>query len=169
MFGKTLVGIAVLSLCTCLGLGHGMAQGKKINGKQIVGSWILASISNTSPDGKTIQAFSAGDGMVVFAANGTFVQALIRSDIPKFSANNRNSGTPDENKAVVQHSLTFIGTYKISDDGTLTLHVDRSTFPNWNGTDQKRDITSLTASELKWHNPLATVGGTIETSWKRNK
>jgi hypothetical protein len=45
----------------------------------------------------------------------------------------------------------------------------RSTFPNWNGLDQKRLITSLTADELKCTNPAASVGGTAELVWKRVK
>ena len=38
---------------------------------------------------------------------------------------------------------------------------------NWNGTDQKRLIGSLTADELKYTNPAASVGGTAELTWKR--
>jgi hypothetical protein len=79
-------------------------------------------------------------------------------------------GTPEENKAILHGSLLLFGTYSLDEaDGTLTLHMERSSFPNWNGTDQKRVITSLTANELKWHNPAASVGGTTETVWKRGK
>jgi Lipocalin-like domain len=51
----------------------------------------------------------------------------------------------------------------------LTLHIERSSFPNWSGTDQKRIIRSLTADELKYTNPSASVGGTAELAWKRVK
>ena len=67
--------------------------------------------------------------------------------------NNRNTETPDENKAVVQASLALFGTYKVNKDGTMTLRIDRSSFPNWNGTDQSRTVTTLTDKELTWHNP----------------
>jgi hypothetical protein len=114
-----------------------------------------------------MQGFGLSDGVVVFEPNGRFVQALARSDLPKFASNNRSTGTADENKAVVQGSLILFGTYSVADDGALTLHMERSTFPNWNGSDQKRTITSLTSDELKWHNPAASIGGTTETVWKR--
>jgi hypothetical protein len=141
----------------------------KINKKQLVGSWALVSITNTLPDGKKTVGFGANEGVMIFGADGKFIQALVRSDIPKFASNNRNTGSPDENQAVVQKSLVFFGTYTVNNDGTLMLHIQNSTFPNWNGTDQKRMITTLTATELKWHNPAATVGGTTETDWKRTK
>ena len=168
MLAKT--SIAMLCVGVALTLTDATAQGiKKIDKTKLVGSWTLVSINNTLPDGKTMQGFGSNDGVVVFEANGKFVQALARSDLPKFASNNRSTGSPDENKAVIQGSLTLFGTYTATDDGALTLHMERSTFPNWNGTDQKRTITSLTANELKWHNPAATIGGTTDTVWKRTQ
>jgi hypothetical protein len=106
----------------------------------------------------------------MFDRSGHFVQVLARADMPKFASNNRNTGTADENKAVVQGSLAIYGTYAASPkDGTITLHVDRSSYPNWSGGDQKRIVTSLTASELKWDVPAPSIGGSSSASWKRSK
>jgi len=167
-----LLGITLAMLCVgiALTMSNAMAQGvSKIDKTKIVGSWTVVSATVTTADGKTIQTFGPNDGMAIFNANGTSVQVFVRSDLPKFASNNRNTGSPDENKAIVQNSLAFFGTYTVSDDGTLTLHIERCTFPNFNGTDQKRLITSLTADELKWHTPAASVGGTAELVWKRTK
>jgi Lipocalin-like domain len=163
--------LAVLCIGIAISATGAMAQGKsKVDKAKLVGAWTLVSIDNTMPDGKTIRSFDQNDGVVIFEANGRFVQFLARSDLPKFASNNRNTGSPDENKAIIQGSLAYSGTYTVNaKDGTVTLRIERSTFPNWNGTDQKRTITALTANELKWHNPAATVGGTTETDWKRNK
>ena len=78
---------------------------------------------------------------------------------------------PRTRTTVVQGSITYFGTYSVNEgDGTLTLHIVRSSFPNWNGTDQeKRLIGSLTADELKYTNPAASVGGTAELTWKQFK
>ena len=58
----------------------------------------------------------------------------------------------------------FFGSYGVNEaDKTLTLRVDGSTYPNLEGTTQKRTITSLTAGdELTWTNP-ANKG---EVAWK---
>jgi hypothetical protein len=167
---RTVTTMAMLCVGIALTMTGAIAQGKsKIDKEKLVGSWTLVSITNTLSDGKSVQGFASNDGVVIFERNGKFVQALARSDLAKFASNNRNTGSADENKSVVQGSLTLFGTYKVNSDGTLTLHIERSTFPNWNSTDQNRTITSLTANELKWHNPVATVGGTTETIWKRTK
>ena len=84
-------------------------------------------------------------------------------------SNNRTTGSPEENKAVVQGSVGYFGAYTVNEDGTLTLHIERSSFPNWNGTDQKRIIISLTADEMKINSLTPTIGGTAEQVFKRIK
>jgi hypothetical protein len=141
-------------------------QTTKINKAQLIGSWTLVSNTATRPGG----TFGPNDGVAIFEANGRFSLQLVRSDLPKFASNNRDTGTPDENKAVVQGSITYFGTYSVNEaDGTMMFHIERCSFPNWNGTDQKRLIVSLTAEELKYTNPAASVGGTAELAWKRVK
>jgi Lipocalin-like domain len=147
-------------------LGGAVAQTAKINKAQLVGSWVLVANTNTTPTSKT---FGSNDGIATFDGSRFTIQ-LVRSDLPKFASNNRDNGTPDENKAVTQGSISYFGTYSVNDaDGALTLHIERSSFPNWSGTDQKRIIRSLTADELKYTNPSASVGGTAELAWKRVK
>ena len=162
--------IAMLSVGVVLALPHAMAQGmSKIDKTKLVGSWALVSANVTYPDGKTVQTFGPNDGFVVFETNGRFVQALLRSDIPKIASNNRSTGSPDENKAVVQGSLVFFGTYTVNEDGRITRRAERSTFSNLNGTDRDTIITSLTADELKLRDPAPTIGGAAEQVWKRIK
>lgn len=139
----------------------------KVSKKQLIGNWILVSNTTTAPDAR---AFGPNDGYATFNADGRFSISLLRSDLPKFASNNRDMGTADENKAVVQGSIAYFGTYSLNGaDGTLTLHIERSSFPNWDGTDQQRLIASLTATELKYTNPAASTGGTAELGWKRVK
>jgi hypothetical protein len=166
-----IVTLAVLCIGVALSATGAIAAGKtNIDKGRLVGSWTLVGINNTTPDGKTVQTYGPNDGVLVFEANGGFVQILARSDLPKFASNNRNTGSADENKAVVQGSLAIYGKYTINaKDGALTLHIDRSSYPNWNGADQKRIVTSLTANELKWEIPAPSVGGASVAVWKRNK
>jgi hypothetical protein len=71
---------------------------------------------------------------------------------------------------VVQGSLAYFGTYSVNEaDKVISVQVDGSTFANMIGTDQKRVVTSLTASELKFINPAPSRDGTLELVWKRAK
>src|ERR1700757_3400456 len=95
------------------------------------------------------------------------------ADPPKFASNNRETGTAEENKAIVQGSLAYFGTYTVSEtDKTITTHIESSTFPNWNGADRKTSF-KISGDELSVQvvsAPLTTVGtGTASLVWKRAK
>ena len=152
-----------LALLAAGAIGAPKAQIKK---GQLVGDWAL--VSTNTPNAAIPN--DADDGYLVFERNGRFSFAILSSKVPKFASNNRNTGTADENKAVVQGSIAYFGTYSVNEaDGTLTFHITRCSYPNWKGTDQPRLITSLTAQELKYTNQSASVGGTAELVWKRVK
>jgi Lipocalin-like domain len=106
----------------------------------------------------------------MFDPNGHFSEIITSSDDSKFASNNRQAGTPEENKAVVQRSIAFFGTYSVSEeDHTLNFHVEGGTFPNWNGTDRKRAI-KLSGDELRSSATTPSVdSGTAYTVWKRMK
>jgi hypothetical protein len=48
-------------------------------------------------------------------------------------------------------------------DKTITFSIATSTFPNWDGADQKRPFT-LAGDQLKYTVPAASGGGTAEKS-----
>jgi hypothetical protein len=156
---------SVLGLALFAGSAAEAAKAKFAK-RQLVGSWELVSAGNPNPD---IKPFGPGDGYAVFQRDGHFSLELVLGSLPKFASNNRATGTADENKAVVQGSIAYFGTYSLDPDGTLMLHIERCTFPNWNGTDLKRPIIAITAGELKYMNPAASVGGQTELDWKRMK
>lgn len=136
----------------------------------VVGAWTLVS-SVTEKDGiRTDQFGSGAKGMLTLDAEGHFMLTIIGPDLPKFVSNNRAAGTPEENKAVVSKSIAMIGTYSIdSADKTLIFNVDSASFPNWNGTEQKRLLASGNSDELKYITPSASSGGVGTVTWKRAK
>jgi hypothetical protein len=136
----------------------------------VVGTWTLVS-SVTEKDGTKTDQFGAGArGMMTLDADGRFMLTIIGPDLPKFVSNNRATGTPEENKAVVTKSIAMIGTYAVnSTDKTLTFKVASATFPNWNGTEQKRLLASGNTDELKYITPTASSGGVATVTWKRAK
>ena len=138
--------------------------------RDLVGTWTLVS-SVTEKDGtKTDQFGSGAKGMMVFDANGHFMLTIIGADLPKFGSNNRAGGTPEENKAVVSKSIAMIGEYSVNAaDKTLTFKVESATFPNWNGTEQKRLLAPIDGDVLKYITPTASSGGVGAVTWKRLK
>ena len=133
--------------------------------KDLVGTWMNVSNVNIRQDGSKVELFGPhGTGIAIFESNGHYAIINMNPDVPKFASNNRATGTADENKAVVAGSNAFFGTYSLNEaDKTLTLRIEGSAYPNLEGTQQKRTITSLTAGdELTWTNP-ATHG---EVAWK---
>ena len=163
-----------IAAMTVLGLAlpSGYALGQ--TAKDLVGTWSWVSVELTRPDGTKYRPFGDNPkGFVIFDSNSRFAYLLSRPGRPKFAANNRDEGTPDENKATVQGTLAYSGTYEVSDK-TLIFHVEASTYPNAEGVDQKRSIT-VTGDELRWTNPAPTVAGGgdssdgIETSRSRSR
>lgn len=135
--------------------------------QDLVGTWQLVSNTNVRQDGSKVDIFSKNPkGLYVFTSNGHFAIVNMRPDLPKFASNNRNDGTPEENKAIVQGSIALFGTYSVGDK-VLTLKIEGSTWPSWTGTEGKRDFT-LSGDELKWSLP-ASVGGRAEVVLKRIK
>lgn len=163
----TLTAAMALSLLGgVLPLGEAVAQQKTLK-EQLVGTWTYVSVDIVRADGGRIPLFGLNpSGIASFDANGRYVLLTTRAGLPKFASNNRNQGTAEENKAVVQGSIAHFGTYSVNEaDKTITFRIQASTFPNWNGIDQKRPFT-VTATELKW-TTAASSGGTAEVILRR--
>ena len=102
--------------------------------KDLVGTWTLVSVV-TERDGRKFDSYGPNaKGMLVFDANGRYSIIFIAGGLPSFGSGNRSSGTADEAMAVVAGSLAHFGTYVVDEaDKSLTLQIDRATFPNWDG------------------------------------
>ena len=108
-------------------------------------------------------------GVFILDANDRYAFILMGDGRPKFAANNRAQGSAEENKAVMQKSIGYFGTYSVDEGSkTLTTRVEGSTYPNLEGGEQKRTIVKLTADEFHFVNPATTVGTRGEASWKRS-
>ena len=129
--------------------------------QQIVGTWIAVS-QYVDQDGKKLEPFGSNPkGMVVYDSNGRFILVLQRATLPKFASNNRMTGTPEENRAIVQGSIAYFGRYSIDESNRkINLRYDGSTYPNWDGEDQTR-LIELSGDELKIISPVSAVGGGI--------
>ena len=127
-----------------------------------MGSWAAVSSDAYNPNPR---------GMLIFAADGHYSLTIAKSSLPKFASNSRLKGTAEENQAVITGSITHFGKYRVNDkDKTLTLNIETSTYPNWDGTTQTRPY-SVSGNRLKYTvaAPSAGTGKPGEVIWKRRK
>jgi len=151
--------IAASVLALVLSAGAAAAQPAKSLKERIVGSWNFVVAEVLAPDGK--KSFPFGEtpkGILIFTADGRFAQIHVAGDVPKIASNNRMTGTPEEYAAIMRRSLAVFGTYAIDETNkTVTYNIVSSSFPNWEGEAQTRNIDRLTDDEFVNTNP--NVGG----------
>jgi hypothetical protein len=154
------------ALIAVLGPLSGMAQAQ--TAKDLVGTWQVVTNVNTAPDGKKTDPFGPNPkGMAIFAADGHYMITVLRSDLPKIASNNRLQSTVDEDTAVAHGSIASYGTYSVANK-LVTLMIDQSTYPNWRGTEAKRDILAFSVDEMEFRF-VSPMGGKSEITWKRIK
>src|SRR5258706_9125426 len=138
--------------------------------EQVAGTWTLVSWEQTNPDGSKFQQFGAdpkGNGF--FDMIGHYIISVMRSDRASYQIDNfgqLGQITAEESKATALGTITYFGTYSVSEaDRTMAIHVEASSFPNWNGTDLER-LFEITQDRLK-----LTVrpprGGSVDVLWNR--
>ncbi len=136
----------------------------------LVGSWSLLIADDVNADGTHAPEFGPNAmGIAMFGADGHYSLQIMRAARPKFAANSRTKGTADENKTAIQGMISHFGTYTVNEaDKTLTFRIEGSSFPNWDGTTQKRTITALNQDDVvTWTNPTPSDGAPhAELAWK---
>jgi hypothetical protein len=138
---------------------------------QLVGTWTLVSWEQANPDGSKLQRFGANPkGINVFDANGRVFVMYARPDLPKIASGSPSTPTPEEAKAIVGGAIGYFGTYTVNEaDKSIVFRLEASSFPNLLLADQKRNIVSLNADELKYGNPVPITGGQINYVFRRAK
>ena len=163
-----------LSLCATIALGLALLPGSAVSQQkplkeQLVGTWTIVSNDNVAPDGTKRQIFGANPkGILMFEANGRYAQIFVRPDRPKFKANNRLQGTPEEIRAAYEGALVHFGIWSVT-EADIVIRTEGALYPNQEGTEGKRTIVKLTADELKLANPASGAGGTTEAVFRRAK
>ena len=118
-------------------------------------------------DGTRVERYGPSPkGIAFFDAGGRYVITVMRSDRAKYASGALWQGTPDENKETADGTITYFGTYSISEaDSSIAIHVAGSSFPNWNGTDQKRFVAIVEERLTLTVRPPG--GDVVDVIWKR--
>ena len=136
--------------------------------EQLVGTWSLISHEASRPDGSKVFPYGANPkGIAVFDAGGHFIISVMRSDRPNYAKGLPSLGSPEENKATAESTMTYFGTYSMGETGRdISIHIEASSFPNWNGNDQTRGFI-IAGDQLTLIARALPTGGTAEVIWKR--
>jgi hypothetical protein len=135
--------------------------------EQLVGTWMLASWEQKKGDGTKVRRYGENPvGIAFFDADGRYIITVMRSDRAKYASGTLWQGTAEENKATADGTITYFGTYSVSEaDSGIAIHIDGSSFPNWNGVDQKR-IVAITGDQLTL-TVRPPTGEIVDVVWKR--
>jgi hypothetical protein len=149
--------------------GSAISQPKSLK-DQLVGTWMMLSARNLKPDGSSDYIFGPnGKGILIFQQNGRFAFVLINPDVPKFASNNRVAATAEELKAAYQGSFASFGRFSVDEsDRSFVFHFEYSTFPNYNGADQKRYVKAISADEFEIRSEATPIGGVSEFRLRRD-
>jgi hypothetical protein len=106
----------------------------------LVGTWTLQAADVVHPDGRREPDYgSAPRGLFIVDAQGHYSLQIFRSDRPRFASGDRAKGTSKEYSAAVQGTSTHFGTVSVDSAAhVLTFQIEAASFPNQDGTTQKR-------------------------------
>jgi hypothetical protein len=134
------------------------------------GTYALVAVDNILADGSRVHLYGdAPQGLLIFDGQGNYALQIFSQGRQKFAANDKSKGTDEENRAAVKGSNAHFGTYTIDDaNGTITFNIQHASFPNWEGTQQKRPFT-LIGNVFKYTVPAPTTGGAVtgEVVWRK--
>ena len=136
---------------------------------QLIGTWTLHSWQQKRGDGAKIERYGAAPkGIAFFDASGRYIISVMRSDRARYASNSPWQGTPEENKETADGTITYFGTFSANaDDGSIAIHVEGSSFPNWIGTEQKRFV-AIAGDQLTL-TVRPPTGDIVDVIWKRTK
>jgi hypothetical protein len=139
---KTWAAISV-SACSFLMIGFlTPAQPAGSIRDQLIGTWVLVSNSDKNSDGMPKWGENP-KGSLIFEANGRYSFIIVRSDLPKFTAN-FGTFTVDETKS------------------SFTINIEGSVYPNLGGKSVTRTITAIGPDEVRYTNATASTGGSAD-------
>jgi hypothetical protein len=109
--------------------------------EQLIGHWTLESL--VAMDGSEVEYPMGQDieGVITYEQTDHMATQIMRHDRPRFASGDMDRGTLAELSAAVAGYTAYFGTYSVDEStAVVTHHVKGSLFPNWVGTDQRREV-----------------------------
>jgi hypothetical protein len=132
------------------------------------GTWTLVAADKILPDGTPARDYGEQPkGRLIVDTHGRYSLQIFRFERLRFATDSKADGSADEFKSAVMGSSTHYGTVTIDEKaGQLVFSIEGSSFPNWEGTVQRRQY-KLEGKELSYQVPPRADGSIPISVWRR--
>ena len=132
------------------------------------GTWILVAADKILPGGAMARDYGEHPkGRLIVDAQGRYSLQILKSERLRFAVDSKADGSSDEFKSAVMGSSTHYGTVAIDEEARqLVFSIEGASFPNWEGTVQRRQYT-LEGRELRYQVPPRADGSIPVSAWRR--
>ena len=125
----------------------------------LVGAWEHGENYTEMPDGSRFEQFPGQKGMMIILPDGHYIHGLVGGELPQVASGNIKDMTPQEATAIATGVLLHMGKWTANPDkGTFTVSIERSSFPNFDGKQQVRQVIGLDKNRLRYFNLLSSAG-----------
>lgn len=127
----------------------------------LLGTWDYTDAHTEFPDGTIGYNFTPHPrGRFIIMPNGRYSHIVMSPDLPRIASGQLKVQTDAEAQQISTNILAHFGTWEAqSADGTFSVVIDQSSFPNFDGITQTRIITQLDHTILSYKNLQASNGG----------
>jgi hypothetical protein len=109
--------------------------------EKLVGAWKMERMEVTDAEGNVSQPMGENPtGYILYTPDGYMAAEVMMGEPEKFAEDNRTGASQAEKATAFDNFLAYGGPYEYKGDHLLH-HVEVSSFPNYVGTTQKRNIT----------------------------
>lgn len=159
--------LTILQPTTSAG-GTGVITWRRVVAPSLAGAWTLTAADEIRPDGKRVQAYGDHpEGQLIFDAAGNYSVWVSQAMQTKFKSGDKSRGTADEYKAASLEISSHYGHYAVDTAShTITFDIVHASFPNLDGTEQKRPY-ELNGDELTYRIPPRPDGTISISAWRR--
>ena len=159
--------LALRTIVPILGLVLSASSLSAQTAKDLVGAWTTVSLTVEQGDKRFEPIGPNPKGTQIYDASGRFAYIQMRGDLPRVASNNMQTATTEESEKIARGSIAYYGSWTAS-DGVLTVKIEGATFPNYAGTEQKRQYV-VSGDQLTITNPTSAVGGVVKIVLTRAK
>lgn len=125
----------------------------------LVGTWRYAAAYVQFDDGTIGYNFTQNPQGLFIIRPRNYSHVVMSPDIPPVASGRLKVLTDAEAHAIAENVLVHYGTWDADPvAGTFSVHIEKSSFPNFDGITQVRTVTKLTRDELEYVNHTVTNG-----------